>query len=72
MLLTSLPRRAPGATAHQFCTESATILADHAAGPVHFCDGEAEQSEDEAVSSDEDGDDDGAAMSVEEVHPFCS
>lgn len=35
-----------------------------------FCDGEAEQSEDEAVSSDEDMDDDGAAMSVEEVGPL--
>ena len=41
--------------------------ADHTAGPAPFCDGEAEQSEDEAASSDEDDDDDGAGMSVEEV-----
>jgi hypothetical protein len=34
---------------------------------VPFCDGEAEESEDEAVSSDEDEDDDGEEMSVEEV-----
>lgn len=37
-----------------------------------FCDGEAEQSEDEAVSSDKDMDDDGAAMSVEEVGSLTS
>lgn len=45
-----------------------TIPAEHTTGgAAPFCDGEAEQSEDEAVSSDEDMDDDGAAMSVEEV-----
>jgi hypothetical protein len=43
------------------------VHAGHNAGPVPFCDGEAEESEDEAVSSDEDEDDDGEEMTVEEV-----
>lgn len=38
-----------------------------------FCDGEAEQSEDEAVSSDEsDADDENGALSVEEVTAICN